>query len=277
MLQDFLATHRSELLDRWRARVHTRVAPPESPTAGPHLGDIVDFERVVRDYSDLCQSILELAGKRDAPGSVEELVVLTARLDQGHDERLRELVGLLRNLLATTVVAVAAIKGGHVGFNGATGAALDRSLLGMREVIDRVLRELACTESSLEEIEVGTFILDAQVDATLAGAGTDNVLTVAPVEAGLHVEADRRALACVVRGLLRDALAAESGTEVVLRAHGREGRVLIEVEGDCWGETFHWRNESDPEIARARQRVVADGGRFQVRAGAFTIDLPMKA
>jgi hypothetical protein len=44
--------------------------------------------------------------------------------------------------LNTATLALAAIKSGNMGMSGATGAVLDRSLVGLRSLIDRSLAEV---------------------------------------------------------------------------------------------------------------------------------------
>lgn len=122
------------------------------------------LEQVVHDYGDLCQAITELAHEQDAPVTLHEFGTLSIRLDnaiasavtafarqrdvratgQGtrdKDERLGVLASEMRDALDATILAVTAIKGGSVGFGGATAAALDSSLVDMRAVIDRTLAE----------------------------------------------------------------------------------------------------------------------------------------
>ncbi|MCU1276741.1 MAG: histidine kinase-, gyrase and HSP90-like ATPase family protein [bacterium] len=47
----------------------------------------------------------------------------------------------LRNILRSVTLAFGAIKAGKAGLNGATAAVLDRNLLAMRELMDRLLTE----------------------------------------------------------------------------------------------------------------------------------------
>ena len=122
------------------------------------------LEQVVHDYGDLCQSITELAHEQGAPVTLHEFGMLSIRLDNAiasavtefarprdvpgngqrtrdTDERLGVLASEMRDALDATILALTAIKGGSVGFGGATAADLDSSLLGMRALIDRTLAE----------------------------------------------------------------------------------------------------------------------------------------
>src|SRR5665213_2251920 len=117
-------------------------------------------DQVVHDYGDLCQAITALAFEQRAPIEVEEFRTLNRCLDNGIadavteyasqrdslvpdkgvqalNERLGCLAHELRNLVHTATLAVASIKAGNVALNGATAAILDRSLIGMRNLIDR--------------------------------------------------------------------------------------------------------------------------------------------
>src|SRR5688572_19726654 len=125
-------------------------------------------DQVVHDYGDLCQAVTELALEQNAAVTTTEFRILNRCLDnaiaeavtefgrQREDlirvggalavgERLGALTHELRNLLDAAMLAVAAIKGGHVGISGATGAVLDRSLAGLRTVIDRSLADVRLT------------------------------------------------------------------------------------------------------------------------------------
>lgn len=201
-------------------------------------------------------------------------------LDRG--ERLGALAHQLRNLLNTTIVAVSAIKAGRVGFNGSTAAALDRSLRDMREVIDRVLGEArldGTARGPREGIEMSTFIMDVQIDATLAAAGTGRGLVVEPIEAGMLVQADRHALTSLVEGLLRNAFdVAEGEGNVILTACSCNGRVLIEIAT----QRCAWAMGLPASVRGVGSDVDAVvGGRLYVRTMpaqgcVFTIDLPQE-
>jgi hypothetical protein len=122
-------------------------------------------EQVVHDYGDLCQAITDLAYERRASIQIEEFRTLNRCLDNGIadavaeyafqrnsllendgvkalNERLGFLAHELRNHINVATLAVMAIKAGNVGVNGATGAVLDRCLIGMRSLIDRSLADV---------------------------------------------------------------------------------------------------------------------------------------
>jgi hypothetical protein len=113
----------------------------------------------------LCQAVTNLAVETRAPIAVEEFRTLNRCLDNAIagavtefssqqtitaaddgfnalNSRLAPLAHELRNYLHAAMHAVKAIKAGNVGIAGATGAVLDRSLLGMRNLIDSSLAEV---------------------------------------------------------------------------------------------------------------------------------------
>src|ERR1700676_3893769 len=125
-------------------------------------------DQVVHDYGDLCQSITDLAFELEAPFETDEFRTLNRCLDNAiadavtefnHqrdfvtadtqadalNERLGSFAHELRNLLNTATLALTVVKDGNVGLKGATGAILDRSLVGMRNLIDRSLSDVRMT------------------------------------------------------------------------------------------------------------------------------------
>jgi len=220
------------------------------------------IDQVVHDYGDLCQSITELASEQAAPITVQEFGVLNIRLDNAiavavtefaHQSQAREtskdalatkerlgvLAHEMRNHLNTTILAITAIKMGTVGFGGATAGALERGLIGMRTLIDRTLTEVRLdggAEPLWETIEVGPFIAEVKVAAALEASHKGCALNVLPIEPGLFVLGDRHILAGAVSNLLQNAFKfTHQGTQVLLKAHSSDGRVLIEVEDACGG------------------------------------------
>jgi signal transduction histidine kinase len=281
------------------------------------------IDQVVHDYGDLCQSITEVAHEQGVPISVQDFGVLNITLDnaigsavtefarQGEvrrveesalatNERLGVLAHEMRNNLNTAILAIAAMKAGSVGFGGATAGALDRSLIRMRTLIDRTLAEVrleeGVAESSLEVIELASFIREVLVAAGLEASHRGCELTVEPVEQDIHVEADRHILAAAVANLLQNACKfTHAGSLVVLRAFASGDRVLMEIEDRCGGlaegvdtqifKPFEQRGGDRSGVGLglsiSRKGVEASGGTLHVRnmpgcGCVFTIDLPRK-
>ena len=143
-------------------------------SAGQHGHDLLlkgfTVSQVVHDYGDVCQSVTELALETNAPISTEDFRTLNRCLDeaiasavtmyeresqQSHsdkatdrdNERMGFLVHELRNLVDTAVVAFEVLKSGNVGVAGSTGAVLNRSLMGLRDLIARSLDEVRLTNA----------------------------------------------------------------------------------------------------------------------------------
>jgi signal transduction histidine kinase len=275
------------------------------------------IDQVVHDYGDLCQAITELATDKGLPISPAEFRILNITLDNAiagavtryeverarlgtlaSAESLGELAHEMRNLLNTAILANTAIKQGSVGHHGATAGALDRSLIGMRNLIDRTLvavRLEAGKTGPLEVIELSPFISDLQVAAGLEASHRGCQLVVSPVEPGLFVEADRHLLASAVANLLQNAFKFTRNASRVTLSVGRSmGRVSIEVQDECgglpddmvkgsfhpFGQHGHDRSGMGLGLSMSRKGVEASGGTLSARnvpgGCAFTIDLPQK-
>jgi hypothetical protein len=279
--------------------------------------------QVVHGYGDLCQAITELAIQESASVSSEDFKTLNRCLDnaiasavtefarereemisesesRAMSERLGFLAHELRNFLNTAILSFAAIKSGSVAVNGATAAIVDRSLVGLRDLIDHALADVrleAGMPTRLEPVAVDRFIAEAQVSAALGARAKGCSFTVAPVERGLGVCVDKQMLSSAVSNLLQNAFKfTRSHSHVALRAYGRGERVLIEVEDECGGLpagkentlfTSFQQHGTDRSglglgLSISRRAVEACGGTLGVRdmpglGCVFTIDLPRHA
>ena len=278
-------------------------------------------DQVVHDYGDLCQSVTEMAVEQNATVTPEEFRILNRCLDdaiadavteferqrdqlisddttRATNERLGFFAHELRNLAQTAILATAAIKKGDVGLSGATGAVLDRSLIGLRDLIDRTLVEVRVTAGipeRRERILVTEFIEELQVGAGLDATRRRLEMVVAPVDPKLTIEADRQILAGAVANLLQNALKfSHSGGRITLRAYAAApGRIFIEVEDECGGlpaglaeklfRPFEQLN-AEPSglglgLAISRRGVEANAGKLTVRnlpdkGCIFVVDIP---
>jgi signal transduction histidine kinase len=293
-------------------------------TAGKHGREFFrkgfTVDQVVHDYGDLCQSVTELAAEKNAPVTVDEFRTFNRCLDnaiadavsafgQARDritsadgehqlnERLGSLAHELRNLLNSAILAFAAIKTGNVAVVGATSAVLDRSLLGLHNVIDRSLAEVRLAEglaAGREVINVSEFLQELQVAAALEARARHMTFKVAPIDKELTLEADRQMLGSAVSNLLQNAFKFSrlDGT-VSLTARAAGDRVLIEVEDQCGGlpdrraeELFRPFEQRGSDrtglglgLSISRRAVQANDGTLGVRnlpgkGCVFTIDLP---
>ena len=363
MLHEFLAVNHDELVNRCKAKVSKRPAPPATTreleygvpilleqlvdtlrseqtneghaapdrlpmdigsTAGKHGKELLQkgftVDQVVHDYGDLCQAVTELAHEKEAIISVDEFHTFNRCLDnaiadavtefgrqrdrgifedraQTMNERLGFLAHELRNLLNGAILAFEAIKGGNAPVGGATGAVLGRSLIGLRDLIDRSLADVRLThglEARREMISVHELIDDLQISAEMEAKARGLTFTIAPIDEGLMVDADRQMVSSAVSNLLQNAFKfTRVHGHVLLTARATVDRVLIEVEDECGGlprgkneELFHPFEQRSGDrtgvglgLSISRRGVEANGGSLRVQdiAGkgcVFTIDLP---
>jgi signal transduction histidine kinase len=226
------------------------------------LLDGFTVEQVVHDYGDLGQAVVELAGDRAIPITPEELrtfslcldeaiadavsefgsrreLLLVEKAERAMGEKLGFLAHEQRNFLNTAILSFAAIKTGAVGLNGSTAAILDRSLIGLRNLIDGALADVrlaAAIPPRPEPIPVDRFIAELQVAANLEAAGKGCFLKVVVFESQLAISADRQLLYSAASNLLQNAFKfTRPGTEVVLSVRSVGDRVRIDVEDCCGG------------------------------------------
>ena len=86
------------------------------------------------------------------------------------NERLGFLAHELRNHIQTATLAVTAIKAGNVGLGGATGAVLDRSLIGMQSLVDRSLADVRVAAGMPPRhrlTSLADFVADVKISASL--------------------------------------------------------------------------------------------------------------
>lgn len=293
-------------------------------TAGLHGRELLQHgftvEQVVHDYGDLCQAITGLAVEHEEPITTDEFRTLNRCLDNGiaeavtefnyqrdivmgdeQEQALNQRLGFLshelRNLVSTATLALSAIKSGHVALNGATGAILDSSLVGLVNLIDRSLAEVRITAGAAPRHQLfalDRFIAEVKVSASLEARVKGSIFTVSAVDSSLAVEADRDLLLAALGNLLQNAFKfTHHSSEVTLNAYAVADRILIEVEDHCGGlpsgdaeKMFvPFTQESADKsglglgLSISRRSVEANGGVLRVRdvpgsGCVFTIDLP---
>jgi signal transduction histidine kinase len=279
-------------------------------------------DQVVHDYGDLCQAITDLAVEREEMIGIDEFRTLNRCLDnaiagavtefahqrdllttgkdeQALNERLGFLAHELRNLVQTATLAVTAIKSGNVGLAGATGAILDRSLIGLRNLIDRSLADVRVTAGMpprRELVPLSAFVAEVQISASLEAQARGCRFSVDAVEPELAIYCDREMLTAAVGNLLQNAFKfTERDTTVSLHVHGVADRVLISVADHCGGlpdgdaermfKSFT-QNSADRSglglgLSICRSSVEANDGFLNVRdvpdtGCIFTIDMPRR-
>jgi signal transduction histidine kinase len=276
-------------------------------------------DQVVHDYGDLCQAITDLAFERKAPIEIDEFRTMNRCLDNGIagavteyayqrysvgtnngvqalNERLGFLAHELRNLIHTGTLAFTAIKAGNVGVNGATGAVLERSLIGLRTLVDRSLAEVRVTAGMPprhELLSLADFVDQIGASASLEARARECKFTVSDVDERLAIAVDRDMLLSAVGNLLQNAFKfTQPRTEVWLHAYAVADRILIDVEDHCGGlppgsadQMFLPFTQGGADksglglgLAICRRSVEANNGVLRVRdvpgsGCVFTIDL----
>jgi signal transduction histidine kinase len=279
--------------------------------------------QVVHDYGDICQSVTDLAIEMDAPIETDDFRTLNRCLDEAiagavttyereshqawsdqaverSNERVAFLVHELRNLVNTATIAFQVLRTGSVGIAGNTGAVLERSLNGLRDLIGRALDDVRLAQqiTARTRIQVAELMHDVTAAAQLVANTSGITFTVIPVDPTVAVDGDRQVLAAVVGNLLQNAFKFTGpATEVTLRVGASEERVLIQIQDECGGlpggddhaeglfRPFEQRSADRSGIgiglAFSRWGAEANGGRLYARnAGngcVFTVDLPRVA
>jgi signal transduction histidine kinase len=294
-------------------------------TAAQHGNELLragfSVEQVVHHYGDVCQAVTAMAIAHDEPISNDEFktfnrsldyaiadavgeferqrVLVTERDRPTPNERLGALAHELRNLLNAAVLSFQAVKTAQIGVNGAVGAALGRSLLGMRDLIDRSLAAVRlCEESPVpdERILLRQFLQEIHILAALEAKTKGLDFRIPSVDPTLAIHGDRHLLSSAVMNLLQNAFKythAHGHRQITLRVVAAGGRVLIEIEDECGGlppgkadqlfRPFVQRGTDRSGLGLglsiSQRSVEASGGRILVRdlpgkGCVFTIDVP---
>jgi signal transduction histidine kinase len=271
-------------------------------------------EQVIRDYGDLCQAITEAAIEYGAPIEVAEFRTLNRCLDNAiadsvtewayHTdlanadkkvERVDLFVYELRELIHTATLAVIALKAGGVGIAGATGTLLDRSLIELRNLLERSLgdlRGLSKMPAQHRLISLATFIAESNISVSPEAQSRGCTLAISVVDPKLVVDADQATLFSAVGNLLDNAFKfTRRKTEVSLRAYAIGERILIDVEDHCGGlpaggaermlllSTQSGADQASSGLSVCQRNIKENNGVLRVRdipgsGCVFTIDLP---
>ena len=285
-----------------------------------HGGDLLkegfSIAQVVYDYGDLCQAVTELALELRLPIATEDFQILNRCLDNSIANAVTEYArqrdaGVsgeevrrqgffaheLRGHLQTALMAFQAVKSGKVGLTGNTIGLLERSLLGLRDLIDRSVSEvrLAAGVYRKERIRVADFIEEAEIDASMDAIDRGLQFGVERVDNRLLVDVDRHLFGSAISNLLQNAFKyTRPSSHVWLRTRSQADRVLIEIEDECGGlppgatealfRPFEQRGADRAGLglglAISRQAVEADGGKIWVRdipgkGCVFVVEVPL--
>jgi len=203
----------------------------------------------------------------------------------------------MRDTLNTAILGFHMLKRGAVAINGSTGAVLGRSLMTLRDLIDRTLSEvrLEAAKHYRERVWVVDFIDETAATGLLHSEYRLIDFTVREVNPMLAVDADPQLLASAVMNLLHNAFKHTApGGHVELRAHEAGGRLLIEVADTCGGipeakgdlfQSFGDRRGGDRSglglgLSIARKAVRTHGGDISIQNSpgtgcVFVINLPL--
>jgi len=308
------------------------IASSAARHGGAMLGAGFNVSQVVHDYGDICQAITGLASEQHAPITVHEFQTLNRSLDTaiaeavteharvsaqamgasvaarqpgrggasaGGIEQLGQTAHELRDLLNSAILAFHMLKRGIVAINGTTGAVLGRSLMSLRNIVDRTLTEVRLTAVTQrrERLPVITLLDEIAAAAVLDSDYRGIVFALEPVDPRLAVDGDAQLLSSALMNLLHNAFKyTHPGGRVVLRARAKGQRLVIEVEDECGGipeskrdpfEAFADRRGTDRSglglgLSMARKAIRSHGGDISVRnmpgtGCVFAVELPLAA
>jgi signal transduction histidine kinase len=292
-----------------------------SQSAGRHGSSLLrmglSIEQVVHCYGDVCQAITELAVQQGSPIMGEEFQTLNLCLDdaiaeavteyarqrehaitaQG-TERLGVFAHELRNLLTTAMLTFESIKSGRVAPGGSTGHVHGRSLMGLRDLIDRSLADVRLDAGigHLEQIPVAEFVEEVEITATIQAQARKIQFEILSVDRTVTIQGDRQILAAALANLLQNAFkfTHEQG-RVSLTIKATADRVLFEIQDECGGlPPGKIEDLFRPFAQRGRDRTgvglglsiclkaaKANGGEIHIRdlpgkGCVFTLDLPRR-
>jgi signal transduction histidine kinase len=203
----------------------------------------------------------------------------------------------LRNHLQNALLALHVMRSVDCCVAGGAVGTLERSLGGLRELIDRSVSEVRLTAGlhHKERIRVADLIEEMEAAASMEAARRGLQFDVERGDDKLLVDVDRQFLASAISNLLQNAFKfTRPSSHVRLRTGSRGGTLSIEVEDECGGlppgatealfRPFEQRGADRRGmglgLAISREAVEADGGRISVRdipgtGCVFTVEMPL--
>jgi signal transduction histidine kinase len=281
------------------------------------VGRGLTVAQLVHDYGDVCQAITELAVTRSAAitslefgalnlcldDAIAEAVTAYAALrertitDEG-TERLGVLAHELRNVVNVATLSFDSILGGSVTVTGRTGQLHVRSLMQLRDLLDRSLADVRLDAGITrhERFAVSEFLEEVEIGAVLQAKARGVDVSIGRVEAAVAIEGDRQILSAALMNLIQNAFKfTPKGGSVSLTTRVVDGRVLFDVEDECGGlppgkiaglfqpfeQRGHDRTGVGLGLAICRRAAVANHGEVRAldRPGkgcVFTLDLPLR-
>lgn len=215
------------------------------------------LSHVVHAYGSMCQSITELASRKNIPISAQEFHDLnhcldvaiagavvefqaqktTHQVDQ-HVEHLGSLAHEMRNALASAMISLQMIERGKVGFGGSTGKVLKNSLTRIGELIDRSLTEVRLKmdpKINIEQVNVLQLVENISLTAEIEAHSKQQSLTF-QIDPTCIIEADQQLLYSSVSNLIQNAIKyTRIGGHIQIRSRWEGENLAIEVEDECGG------------------------------------------
>jgi signal transduction histidine kinase len=279
------------------------------------LGMGLTIAQVVHDYGDVCQVVTELAVSQAASISAEEFRTMNLCIDEAiaeavteyasrsesritdeGTERLGVLAHELRNLLNTATLSFENIRSGRVAIGGSTGLLCVRSLLGLRDLIDRSLAEVRVDAgiSRPEDIRVVDLLQEVEIGAIIQAQPRNVSLTIRGADQDALVTGDRQILTAALANLLQNAFKfTRKGGAVSLTTTLTADRVQFHVEDECGGlpagkvedlfRPFEQRGTNRSGVGLGlsicRKAAESNGGEIRVqdlpgKGCVFTLELP---
>lgn len=291
-------------------------------SARGHSNDLramgLTIAQVVHNYGDICQSVTELAVQHNAAITAAEFRTMNLCLDDAiaeavtefadqtssaiiaeGTERLGMLAHELRNFVNIATLSFESISSGRVAISGSTGMLCRRSLVGLRDLIDRALAEvrLDAGVNRHETITVSSLLEEVELGAVIQAQSRSLHLTIPAVDRQVTIEGDRQILVSAVTNLLQNALKfSPRGGSISLTTRVTADRVYLDIEDECGGLPpgkveglflpFAQRGTNRSGVglglAIVRKAALANGGEIRVRdlpgkGCVFTLELPRSA
>jgi len=259
------------------------------------------LSHVVHAYGAMCQSITELAEKKDfhidvggfhdlnqcldvaIAGAVTEYQKLRDTQEKDReDKHLGFLTHEMRNALTSATMAFQMIERGSVAVAGSTGKVVTKSLKRMQELIDRSLTDIRLRVDPEVHMESGRLLVIADQILVTAGmeAQSKKQKIELKIDPNLVIEADQQAFHSALSNLIQNAIkfTREGGT-IQIRGSVDEEHIIVEVEDECGGlpphaatdlfKAFAQKNENRTGLGLgltiARRAIALNHGTVEVR------------
>lgn len=150
------------------------------------------------------------------------------------NERVGSFAHELRNFLHTANLAFAAAKAGNLLLFGATGAVLERSLMGLGKLIDHSIEDARIPSGDTAKwtlFSLSDFINETKHAGNLAAQLRGCRFVVTPVDPQLAVSGNRDLLYSALGNLVQNAFKfTQPDSDVTLNAYAVADKILIEVK-----------------------------------------------